>query len=253
MNSSLESAIAPPGPRQLAIETIQRGASISLLDGTEVIAERTLPPGPSAAAALTPAVQALLRTCRKQGPPLDFVSVADGPGSFTGLRIGVTTAKALAYGLGLPVVGVDSLAAIAATVMYHHGECHGLLVGLNAYRGQTYAGSFQRAALLPSIEQIPADWTPHPATVDVVDASGWRRYWERHAVDAGFAGKVGFVGDAVELEPQLPRWTARGTAIGVGLLAYRAAIAGQLSDPLQLLPRYLKLSAAEEQHPSPPD
>jgi len=246
MNSTRASATpSPPGATQLAIDTIGRSASVAVLGRTHVLFQQYLPASPRAAATLAPTIKALLAVSRDQGHELRLISVADGPGSFTGLRIGVTTAKTLGYALGLPVVGVDSLAAIAAAVMYEHHECRSLLVGLNAYRGQTYVGQFSRSNLLPPIDRIPASWTPHPDGVRVVDAGSWRRCWQQCRSQTQFAG------DAKAIDTKLQRLPARCTAIGVGLLAYRAAIEGQLIDPIQLMPRYLKPSAAEERLRSP--
>ena len=84
-----------------------------------------------------------------------MVSVADGPGSFTGLRIGVTTAKTLCYALELPLVAIDSLAAIAATALHDHPAYERIWAVLNAYRGQVFLGMFDRGTLLPDVSAIP--------------------------------------------------------------------------------------------------
>src|SRR6056297_369097 len=124
-------------------------ASLAVLDGSEPIFQRrvdgSLSPGsPRSAALLATELRNAIAWIQSSQRSVDLVSVAIGPGSFTGLRVGVTTAKAFCYARSLPLVTVDSLAAIAATVMHDHAACRQILIGLNAYRGQRYRGRFDR-------------------------------------------------------------------------------------------------------------
>lgn len=99
----------PPAGVLLAIESIGRSGSVAVVDaGGAVLAERS-PDGP-AGANLVPDAIALLRA----HPSVTAIAVATGPGSFTGLRIAVVAARTLAWQTGLPVLPVDSAAAIAA-------------------------------------------------------------------------------------------------------------------------------------------
>ena len=82
--------------------------------GTEVLAERALPSGNRHAELLTPAIQGVLADAGVAMADLDAVVTGLGPGPFTGLRVGVVTAVALADARGLPVVGVCSLDAIGS-------------------------------------------------------------------------------------------------------------------------------------------
>jgi tRNA threonylcarbamoyl adenosine modification protein YeaZ len=83
-------------------------------DGTEVLAERAVPSGNRHAELLTPAIQGVLTDAGVAMADLDAVVTGLGPGPFTGLRVGVVTAVALADARGLPVVGVCSLDAIGS-------------------------------------------------------------------------------------------------------------------------------------------
>ena len=80
--------------------------------GTEVLAERAVPSGNRHAELLTPAIEGVLADAGRAVPDLDAVVAGLGPGPFTGLRVGVVTAVALADARGLPVVGVCSLDAV---------------------------------------------------------------------------------------------------------------------------------------------
>ncbi len=82
--------------------------------GTEVLAERAVPSGNRHAELLTPAIEGVLADAGREMVDLDVVVTGLGPGPFTGLRVGVVTAAALADARGLPVVGVCSLDAIGS-------------------------------------------------------------------------------------------------------------------------------------------
>ena len=225
----------------MAIETTGRLGSIAVLAGQSVVRQVNLDPKRRTAATLAPVIEETLEWCRNNRCFPSFVTVADGPGSFTGLRIGVTTAKTLGYALNLPVVAVDSLAAIAAATFDTAPECESLLIGMDAYRGQVFAGEFSQSTLLPPIAEIPASWTPHPASVSVIGQPQWDERLARRSAETAIAGDAKPMG---KLSDQ--RLTRHCDAIGVGHLGLRAAITGRFVDPVQLIPRYLKLSAAEE-------
>lgn len=175
------------------------------------------------------------------------MSVADGPGSFTGLRIAVTTAKTLSYALAIPLVAVDSLAAIAASVFYRQRSIDSLIVALNAYRGQVFHGAFDRSELLVDIAELPVTrsstekWTAHPDSVAIAEGEAWQRILHRRRPDQSVAG------DALPLGGISNERRERSCdAVGVGLLGLRSAICSDWVDPISLVPRYLKPSAAEE-------
>jgi tRNA threonylcarbamoyl adenosine modification protein YeaZ len=225
----------------LAIETTGRLGSVAVLRGQRIIRKVNLSPNQRSASTLAPALKEILEWCKQHDHPPSMVSVADGPGSFTGLRIGVTTAKTLCYALELPLVPVDSLAAIAAAALHDHPECQNIWAVLNAYRGQVFLGKFDRETLLPEPSSIPLSWTPHPETTQMLPHEDWEKQLEAKLHSTGVAGDEKPLG-ARSVEA-LPR---ECDAVGVGLLAIRAAAQQQFCDPMQLVPRYLKPSAAEE-------
>ncbi len=225
----------------LAIETTGKAGSVALMRGGEVVESLNLPPGRRTASSLAPQLEQLLERCRQQKISIGLVSIADGPGSFTGLRIGVTTAKTLGYALRLPLVAVDSLAAIAATVFHDHPRSQSLCVALDAYRGQVFTGTFHRHELVPKLDELPVAWTAHPASVEVLSFEQWNQRLDR------LPDNVDVAGDAKPLGSRESSRLARTCdAIGVGLLGIRSYHAGVLTEPMDLVPRYLKPSAAEE-------
>ena len=226
---------------QLSIETTGRTGSIAVLRGEAVLERTNLDPNQRTASTLAPQLDRMLRHCRDQGLPISLVSVADGPGSFTGLRIGVTTAKTLCYALGLPLVAVDSLAAIAAAGFHADQQVESICVAIDAYRGQVFSGTFHRMELLPSLDRIAADWTAHPTNVEVLGGDQWQQRLSQLPTNTGLAGDKKPFASRPETRIERPC-----DAVGVGLLAIRAFQIGAQIEPFELLPRYLRVSAAEE-------
>ncbi|MDZ7632945.1 MAG: tRNA (adenosine(37)-N6)-threonylcarbamoyltransferase complex dimerization subunit type 1 TsaB [Bacteroidales bacterium] len=96
----------------LCIETATGVCSAALCDDLRVIRVAEAPSGLSHAAQLTVIIQRLLEETGVKAVDLDAVAVSKGPGSYTGLRIGVSTAKGIAYGAGIPLLGINTLTAM---------------------------------------------------------------------------------------------------------------------------------------------
>jgi tRNA threonylcarbamoyl adenosine modification protein YeaZ len=235
----------------LAIETTGRAGSIAVMQGPKVLRAVNLDASMRTAAALAPCVDQAIESCRRQGTPIAMISVANGPGSFTGLRIGVTTAKTLSYALRLPLLAIDSLSSIAAAAFVTNPSVATVCVAIDAYRGQVYCGLFQRRDLLPELNptlfsldahrQVPPLPASEPPAIEVLDRGQWSERLETLPEELHFAG------DAKPLAARSARLIARDCdAVGTGLLALRAVAVEPFIDPLSLVPRYLKLSAAEE-------
>jgi tRNA threonylcarbamoyl adenosine modification protein YeaZ len=253
MKPDISGIARPHHNLQIAFETSGLTGSIAVLRGETVLRETRLASGQRTAATLAPALAATLKWCREQENEPDFISIADGPGSFTGLRIGVTTAKTLSYACDLPLIAVDAVAAVAAATFFQEPQVERLLVGTNAYRGQVFMGLLDRAALLTGVEKSAGladggrrdvvSGSAHPEQVRVVDAEQWRQILASLPKDTHVTGDRVVFKQAAQL-PYLQR--TRADAVGVGLLAWRSAAVGGFTDPLQLTPRYLRPSAAEE-------
>jgi tRNA threonylcarbamoyladenosine biosynthesis protein TsaB len=117
-------------------------ASVALLEGMEVAAERVFRHRMSLSRELMPAIEALLVEARVAWAEVGGIAVGLGPGSYTGLRIGVVTAKALSWASGRPVLGISSLAALVAP---HLAPPEALLCAvLEARAGEFYTALYQR-------------------------------------------------------------------------------------------------------------
>jgi tRNA threonylcarbamoyladenosine biosynthesis protein TsaB len=139
----------------LAVESATRAVSVALLRGETLLAEETSEDERQPSERLLPAVDALLRGA---GLALDAVTafaVSVGPGSFTGLRVGLATVKGLAFGSERPVAAVGTLAALALRA--HDGR-RAVAALLDARRGELYAAVFAAdgSVLVPDAVLTPA-------------------------------------------------------------------------------------------------
>lgn len=124
----------------LAIDTSNFTLGIALTDKDQVVGEYVTNLKKNHSLRVMPAIESLLRDCDTKPAELEKIVVAKGPGSYTGVRIGVTIAKTLAWTLNIPLVGVSSLEALAANGRYFNGVISPLF---DARRGQIYTGLYQ--------------------------------------------------------------------------------------------------------------
>ena len=127
-------------PRLLLINTATPAGSVALTAGEEVVAELLLNLAGPHSDHLLPGIEALLRQTGWQLADLAAVAVVAGPGSFTGLRVGVATAKGLAFAAAKPLVGISSLQTLACQVP---GTLLPVCSLLDARKQEVYAGLYQ--------------------------------------------------------------------------------------------------------------
>lgn len=124
----------------LAIDTSNQPLSVALLEDEQLLATMTTNISKNHSVTLMPLIEELFKQTKMQPQGIDRIVVAQGPGSYTGLRIGVTTAKTLACTLKKELVGVSSLEALAGALAHTEG----LLVPLfNARRNNVFAGGYR--------------------------------------------------------------------------------------------------------------
>lgn len=219
--------------RILAIETVDRTGSVAVLEGTTLLEERRLEARRRSAQSLAPAIAELLSHVGWHAADVQLVAVASGPGSFTGLRIGITTAKTFAYATPCELVGVPTLRAIASRI---GADVPRLWAVLDAQRGELFAAEFARSAdgqlsEMTSTHLISVDeWLASLAPGAVVTGPGLERLVER--LPAGVTAAA----------PSL--WAATAAAVGTVGLALHAA--GERTTAFDLVPQYFRRAAAEE-------
>lgn len=126
----------------LCMDTALAGLSVALCDGDAVIAERHVILGRGHAEAVIPVVAEVMAAAGVATPGAIVVDI--GPGSFTGLRIGIAAARALGLGWGVPVTGMRATDLVAAAAFAEASDCAALAVVLDAGRGQLYVERFVR-------------------------------------------------------------------------------------------------------------
>jgi len=217
----------------LSIETTEKFGSVALLEGGHVLAEITLPKDRRSSRTLHPALQTLFETTRHTPQDIEFVAVVAGPGSFTGLRVGVTAAKVFAYTTGAKVVALDTFQTIA-TATSHSGV---ISIGVDAQRGEVVSAMLRQTE--SGVEMVSEPM--------MMTAGDWWKHAEQYE-------DVLFTGPALEryggnAPPNLvladeSDWFPKASA--AGKLAAERITAELLDDAWSLLPIYSRLSAAEE-------
>lgn len=144
----------------LAIDTSNLVMGVAVMDDDKVIGEYITNLKKNHSVRIMPAIDALMEEVELEPRDLDRIIVANGPGSYTGVRIGVSVAKTMAWTLNLPLVGVSSLEVLAQNGYYFPGE---VVPFFDARRGQVYTGlygkensSFQ--SLMEERITLASDW-----------------------------------------------------------------------------------------------
>lgn len=229
-------------PVILSVDTSGMCGTIALRRDGKPVAERELEQSRRRhAQTLISEIQQLLKANQLAPNDVELVAVSHGPGSFTGLRVGIVFAKTFSYVVGCPIVAVDTLQAVAAAVT---GEAFRdvteLHVVSDAQREQLFVSRFQRQ---------PDEWWKSAGPIEIVDYEAWCDEAAGKA-SAAFAvsgtGLPKVVDDLASSVCRVPEdmWIPR--AAQVAALAERQAEAGQFADPFELEPFYLRKSSAEE-------
>ena len=158
----------------LNIETSTDVCSVAVSQDGALLFEKTDLQGPNHAVSLGVFVDEALSFTDNHGIPFDAVAVSCGPGSYTGLRIGVSMAKGICYARNLPLIAVPTLELLAVPVLLGHEELPGdalVCPMLDARRMEVYAAVYDRA--LRPVRGIQAD---------VVDADTYRPWLDEHPV-----------------------------------------------------------------------
>jgi tRNA threonylcarbamoyladenosine biosynthesis protein TsaB len=219
----------------LALETTEKFGSVALLDGGHVLDEIVLPKNRRSSQTLHPALKTLLDTSKIAPAEIDVIAIITGPGSFTGLRVGVTAAKVFAYTTGAKIIALDTFHTVASAAPPHTGV---ISVGVDAQRGEVVT-AILRQTMDGHIETVRK-----PELITVAD---WWKHTEQY-------DNVLFTGPALErwsektLSPLVlaeeSDWFPKASI--AGKLAFERILSEQLDDVWSLLPIYSRLSAAEE-------
>ena len=223
----------------LAFETSAKAASVALMEDGKLLAESYQNTGLTHSQTLMVMAEDLLRTCGKTAQQVEAVAVAAGPGSFTGVRIGVAAAKGFAWGADIPCYGVSTLEAMALNLGVHQGY---VVPTMDARRSQTYTAIFRAEG--GKLTRIAEDMAIS--------------FEELKDKIKNLSEPVFLVGDGavlcyntlLEEVPNLvlpSEHRMHQRAAGVALAAKRMMEAGEPGNGGSLSPNYLRLSQAERE------
>jgi tRNA threonylcarbamoyladenosine biosynthesis protein TsaB len=228
-------------PRLLILETSGRVGQVALAEGAAVRQVRRLDEARRHARDLVPAIADLLTAQRWRPKEVQAVIVSRGPGSYTGLRVGIMSAKTFAYLTGCTLLAIDTFAAI---VRQAPAEATHVDVLADAQQEKVYVQSFARRAM--------DLWAPaSPLRIE-----SWADWLAQRHADAWVTGP-GLWAYASRLPKEIPTVQAAAwdpqpeSLLSIGLARYQA---GERDDPWTLEPLYLRPSSAEEkwqQRPCP--
>jgi tRNA threonylcarbamoyladenosine biosynthesis protein TsaB len=227
----------------LGLDTATWFASVGLVRDGSVLAEESCRVRTGHTDILLPLVRQLVSRAGVGLTELDGIGVSIGPGSFSGLRVGLNTAKGLCYALGLALVGVSTLEALATTVGDWQGR---ICVLLDARRKEVYAAVFvhgpQRRLrrLTPDMVLAPDDLWSHISPPCLFIGDGAEAY--RGLIRDRYGDAVRFVSWA----------SCHPSGAAVARLALPRLRAGESDDVSKLVPRYVRLSEAERKRRQAP-
>ena len=220
--------------RVLALETATLAGSAALLEGNRVVGTSSLDIELTHSERLMAMVDRLLVDCGWTVSRLEGLAVSIGPGSFTGLRIGVATAKGLGLALGLPVAAVPTLDALAANLPFAAAPVCPLI---DARKGEVYLALFEwaddgmerRSDYLALAPRAAADLLAPPVIVLGDGVAACRPFFAER-------------GPGIRIAPS-PATTP--SAAVVGRLGHAMLESGEIADADALAPMYLRPSEAE--------
>ena len=223
----------------LAFETSAKAASVALTENGKLLGESYQNTGLTHSQTLMVMAEDLLKQCGKTVTDITAVAVAEGPGSFTGVRIGVAAAKGFAWGREIPCYGISTLEAMAVSLGVWEGH---ICACMDARRNQVYNALFY-------VNQGTLERAAEDRAIALSDLKTDLEHMD---------GPIFLVGDGAALTyktlkdavPELilpPEHRMHQRASGVAILAARKLAAGEVCDANALTPNYLRLSQAERE------
>lgn len=222
-------------PRALAVETSARVGSIALVQDDAVLEERQFEHGLQHAAQIIPIIDELCRSRGWSPHDVEHVYVSAGPGSFTGLRIGITLAKSMALATGVKLVAVPTARVLVENAP---GKAKHVVLVLDAKRDQIFTARFEREG---------ARWLERePTHLDSLAAMIDRSPRPVHLLGEGLPYHEKFVPreDASVILTPAELWRPRASV--VARIGAAMAREGRFADPDRLSPVYIRKPEAEE-------
>lgn len=224
----------------LALEAASKSASCCLSRDGAILAQSYQLSGLTHSTTLLPMVEDMLKNSGTDLSQVDAIAVSNGPGSFTGVRIGVSTAKGLAWAQDLPCVGVSTLEAMAAPLVHLEGA--ELCCCMDARRSQVYSARFR-------VEGGQLCRVTEDGAIALSDLAEEIKDIKEPVFLVGDGSILCYNTLSSQVPSLVPPKEHRmhQRAVGVALLAEKIAAAGEKGDGNALTPNYLRLSQAERE------
>jgi len=223
-------------PRLIAFDTSTERMAVALQSPAGA-ALRNEPGGAAASATLLPQVARLLADAGMAHADLDFVAFGRGPGAFTGLRTACAVAQGLAFGIGRPVLSIDSLLIVAEDAHAQAGAPPTFDVGvaMDARMGEVYAAAYRFNGTAWAVLREPA----------LLGLPALAEAWQGLAPDAVAGSAWAAFGDRLAAPTARVFIQEQDRAAALLRLALRAAAAGEGMDAAMALPLYLRDKVAQ--------
>lgn len=219
-----------------ACDSTAKTASVALCEDNTLLAEFTQNGGNTHSETLLPMTEVLLNSMKTDIDEIDVFAVSEGPGSFTGVRIGAATVKGFAHGKNKPCIGVSTLEALARNLAF--GESKIVAPVMDARRGQFYTAKF--AYKDGKLERLSEDSAmSYDEFLSDIRESGERIY----LCGDGYLPARKLLGD--ELSFETPEKLRYQSAYSVAQIAYEKFLDGDRTTAEELRPTYLRLPQAE--------
>ena len=223
----------------LALETSAKSVSAAVVENGAVLASSYQNTGLTHSRTLMPLVDGMLKAADLKLEQMELIAVAQGPGSFTGLRIGVSAAKGLAWAKELPCCGVSTLLAMAQNLRHLDGT---IVCAMDARRNQVYNAVFR--AENGQLTRLTED-----RAVSLAELAEELKNAEGAKFVVGDGAKLCYTYLTQQGIPcrMAPAALVMQNAVGVGLAAEELAAEGKTVSAQELVPVYLRLSQAERE------
>ncbi|HBD64845.1 MAG TPA: tRNA (adenosine(37)-N6)-threonylcarbamoyltransferase complex dimerization subunit type 1 TsaB [Clostridiales bacterium] len=222
----------------LAIESSSITASCAVSDNEKLLGEYTLNHKKTHSEKLMPLIESLMTDLNISIQDIDVIAISEGPGSYTGLRIGAAIAKSMAYAVNIPIVNVPTMKSMAGNVL----DLNKLIVPvMDAGAGRIYSGIYrwENQELITVVEQFPCniheltDMLNEYEEPVIFNGDGSVNY--RSVIEEKFKGKMHFA-------PERFNYLSASTLVYIG---WSMALKGELIKASDFRPQYLRLSQAE--------
>ena len=223
----------------LAFETSAKAASVALFQDSKLLGESYQNTGLTHSQTLMVMAEDLLTQCSHIPQDVQAVAVAEGPGSFTGVRIGVAAAKGFAWGSDIPCYGVSTLESMALGLGAYQGY---VCPVMDARRSQVYNALFY-------VNQGMVTRVTEDRAIALSDLKAELQALSEPIFLVGDGSTLTYNTLSGEIPGLVlpPEQKMHQRAVGVGLAALQKIAAGEIGDGNALTPNYLRLSQAERE------